>query len=85
MKKMAQGVRLDGDDAAVRQMVGGMGEPLRYGFNDATPMMFGAGFRHVRTVSFDEIALSLTGTYERARKFRFQGLVIASRGRSLTL
>jgi methyltransferase (TIGR00027 family) len=84
MKKMAQGQRLDGEDAAMRQLVGGMGEPLRYGFNDATPMMFGAGFRHVRTVSFDEIALSMTGTYERARKFRFQGLVIASRGRSLT-
>lgn len=33
-----------------------------------------------RSTSFDEIALGLTGTYERSRMFRFQHIVEASRG-----
>jgi hypothetical protein len=41
-------------------------------------MLFEEGFRHVRSVSFDEACLSLTGTYERDRQFRFQRMVLAS-------
>jgi methyltransferase (TIGR00027 family) len=85
MKKMAEGNRLDDRDANLRRMVGDMQEPLRFGFNDATPLMYDEGFRQLRTVSFDEIALSFTGTYERARKFRFQGIVVGSRGYALVI
>ena len=85
MKKMAEGQRVDARDAALRRMVGDMQEPLKFGFNDPTPMIFEEGFGHLRTVSFDEIALSHTGTYERARKFRFQGIVAASRDYALAI
>ena len=36
-------------------------------------------YRKFRRVSFDEICLALTSTYERSRKFRFQHIVEASR------
>ena len=36
------------------------------------------GVHAVRSVSFDEICLSLTGTYRRERQFRFQRIVRAS-------
>ena len=80
---MVAGEHLDAADAQVREMVGGLGEPLTYGLNDPTPLLHEAGFRHLRTVSFDELALSLTHSYERSRKFRFQGLVIASKDHAL--
>ena len=41
-------------------------------------MLEQAGFRHVRSVSFDEICLTMTGTYAREREFRFQRIVRAS-------
>jgi hypothetical protein len=58
-------------------------EPIRFGTNDPLPMLFEAGFRHVRSQSFDEICLSLTGTYLRERAFRFQHVCFASRARPL--
>jgi hypothetical protein len=45
-------------------------------------MLYEEGFRHVRSVSFDEITLSFTGTYDRERAFRFQRIVLASRTKS---
>ena len=39
------------------------------------------GFRYVNVTSFDELCLTLTGTYDRARKFRFQHIAVASRTR----
>jgi hypothetical protein len=42
-------------------------------------MLAGCGFRHVRVISFDQIALAMTGTYDRDRMFRFQNICIASR------
>lgn len=65
------------DDAAA-EFVEGLGERFVWGSNDPLPMLFEEGFRHVRSASFDEIALSLTGTYDRAREFRFQRIVTAS-------
>ena len=59
-------------------VVEGLGEPVRWGSNDPLPLLFETGFRHVRSVSFDEACLSLTGTYDRARQFRFQRIVTAS-------
>jgi len=71
-------------DRELVEMVDEVGEPFRLGINDPIPLMVESGFRHVRTFSFDEICLELTGTYERARSFRFQSFVLASRARSLS-
>jgi methyltransferase (TIGR00027 family) len=69
--------RADGDQQA-RDLVESLGEQFVWGSNDPLPMLFEEGFRHVRSVSFDEACLSLTGTYRRERQFRFQRLVLAS-------
>lgn len=66
-------------DRAVRASYEEVGEPLRFGCNDMLPILFEAGYRHVRVSSFDEACLHLTGTYERSRMFRFQHLALASR------
>ena len=71
-------------DRELVEMVDEVGEPFRLGINDPIPLMVESGFRHVRTFSFDEVCLELTGTYERARSFRFQSFVLASRARSLS-
>jgi hypothetical protein len=56
-----------------------------FGTNDPLPMLFEEGFRRVRQLTFDEITLDLTGTYERGRSFRSQHLAIASRAADLGL
>jgi methyltransferase (TIGR00027 family) len=66
-------------DAKTHELVDDLGERFVFGTNDPLPMLYEEGFRHVRSVSFDEIALSLTGTYDRERAFRFQRIVMASR------
>lgn len=79
--RMARGDHtLSEDDHAMRDFVAELGEPLRFGINDVLPLLHGCGFRHVRTISFDEIAASVTGTYERSRMFRFQHIASASMG-----
>ncbi len=77
-KKLATGLARRPDDVAVVNSLDGVGEPIRYGVDDVLPVCFDAGFRHVRTRSFDELALAFTGTYDRERAFRFQGLTVAS-------
>lgn len=69
-------------DAKTHDLVDGLGEKFVFGTNDPLPMLYEEGFRHVRSVSFDEATLSLTGTYDRERAFRFQRIVIASRTKS---
>jgi methyltransferase (TIGR00027 family) len=70
----------EGDTKArIREEVAQVGEPMRFGTRDVTPILADEGFRHVRTVSFDQACLSLTGTYDRERQFRFQSFAIASR------
>jgi methyltransferase (TIGR00027 family) len=66
-------------DRAIRASFEEVGEPLRFGCNNMIPILFEAGYRHVRVSSFDEVCLHLTGTYERSRMFRFQHLALASR------
>jgi methyltransferase (TIGR00027 family) len=78
-RKIVEG-RVKDDDEAVRHALRELGEPLRFGCDDMLPLLYEEGFRHVRLTSFDEACLGLTGTYERARKFRFQHLAVASRG-----
>lgn len=55
-----------------------LGEPMQFGIDDPTPLMAESGYRFLRTVSFDELALEYTGTYARERFFRFQSIAIAS-------
>lgn len=66
-------------DLLAHELVDALGERFVFGSNDPLPMLHEEGFRHVRSVSFDEACLSLTGTYERKREFRFQRIVLASR------
>jgi len=79
MKRFVQDDKLPDKDIATRDFVKDLGEQLRFGTNDPLPMLYEEGFRHVRSVSFDEACLTLTGTYERAREFRFSRVVLASR------
>ncbi len=76
-KRFVEGQLAAEEDRLARDRVAEMGEPLRFGINDVVPLLHEEGFRHVRTVSFDEACLSLTGTYERSRKFRFQSMAQA--------
>ncbi len=78
-KKLVRGTSVDAADAALNEMVDELGEPFVFGIDDPLPLMVEEGYRQVRRVSFDEICLALTGTYERSRKFRFQHIVEASR------
>ncbi len=82
-KKIVTGDVADPRDSASRDFVGDLGEPLRFGSDDILPLLYSEGFRRVRTTSFDEACLNFTGTYDRERKFRFQNLVVASRGAPL--
>lgn len=75
-KRLVEG-QVPTEDRLARDRVAEMGEPLRFGVNDVVPLLYEEGFRHVRTVSFDEACLSLTGTYDRRRKFRFQSIAEA--------
>lgn len=77
-KRIVEGSARD-DERAIRASYEEVGEPLRFGCNDMIPLLFEAGYRHVRVSSFDEACLHLTGTYERSRMFRFQHLALASR------
>ncbi len=79
MKRMAEGIDLPDKDRQIRNIVDRVGEPLRFGLNEPVKLVYEEGFRHARVISFAEIALSLTGTYERSRVFRFQHIVLASR------
>lgn len=70
--------RLRDEDRAMKGIIEELGEPMRYGIDDPAPLMWESGYRFLRTVSFDELALQYTGTYERARFFRFQAIATAS-------
>jgi len=84
-KKLVHGHVKDPKDLATRHVVTDLGEPLLFGLDDPVPFFASEGFRHLRTISFDQICLAHTGTYERARQFRFQHVAAASRGTEVTL
>jgi methyltransferase (TIGR00027 family) len=79
LKRFVDGAARNRKDDAAADFVEGLGERFVFGTNDPVPMLFEEGFRHVRSASFDELCLSLTGTYVRSREFRFQRMVLASR------
>ncbi len=70
--------RLRPEDRAMKGIIEELGEPMKFGIDDPTPLMAECGYRFLRTVSFDELALQYTGTYARQRFFRFQSIALAS-------
>ena len=77
--------RLRPEDRGMKSIIEELGEPMQFGIDDATPLMSESGYRVLRTVSFDELALEYTGTYARDRFFRFQSIGLASAGEETVL
>lgn len=77
-RRMALGNLKDAPSLKARQGVAEMGEPLCFGSDHILPLLHEEGFRKASIRTFDELALNLTGTYDRARTFRFQYAVLAS-------
>ncbi len=77
-KALAAGDARDAGDRDTIGAVAGHGEPIRWGTHDVLPLLYAAGFRRVRARTFDELALEYTGTYDRARRWRFQSIAEAS-------
>ncbi len=79
MKRMAEGIDLPEKDRETRAMVEDLGEPVQFGINEPVDLLYRCGFMHVRSISFNEAALSFGAGYERSRMFRFQHIALASR------
>ncbi len=77
-RRMVERAARDEGDLRAAEVVDGLGEPLRFGTNDILPLLYECGFRSVHVTSFDELALNLTGSYDRSRKWRFQWIAEAS-------
>jgi methyltransferase (TIGR00027 family) len=77
-KKLAMGQNLSEADQQTREYVGELGEPIRYGSDDILPLLYDCGFRWVRQLDFNELALEMLGDYQRDRQFRFQHLALAA-------
>lgn len=79
-KNMAAGAKLSTQDRGMRDYIGELAEPVRFGSDHITPLLAECGYRWVRTVTFDELALQFLGDYQRDRLFRFQRIALASPG-----
>lgn len=77
-KRFAMGQSLSENDQQTRAMVSELGEPIRYGSDDILPLLYECGFRWVRSLDFNELALEMVGDYQRDRQFRFQHLALAA-------
>ena len=77
-KKLATGQGLNDKDLKTRDYVGELGEPIRYGTDDILPLLHDCGFRWVRVLDFNELALEFLGDYQRERQFRFQRVALAA-------
>jgi methyltransferase (TIGR00027 family) len=77
-KKLATGDNLTAADQHTREYVGELGEPIRYGSDDILPLLASCGFKWVRSMDFNELALELLGDYQRERMFRFQHIALAA-------
>jgi len=76
-KKLAIG-DLSAKERASKDFVGELGEPLQYGTDDPLPLLYECGFRWVRSLDFNELALEFLGDYVRERMFRFQHIALCS-------
>ena len=79
-KKFARGQGKLNDEGSSRRAryVGELGEPIRYGSDDILPLLYECGFRWVRSLDFNELALEMLGDYQRDRQFRFQHIALAA-------
>lgn len=77
-KKFAAGQRISDTDHETRAYVGELGEPIQFGTDDPLPLLHDCGFRWVRSLDFNELALELLGDYQRDRQFRFQHIALAA-------
>jgi methyltransferase (TIGR00027 family) len=77
-KRFAAGQNLTDKDREQRNFVGDLGEPVQFGTDDPLPLLFECGFRWVRALDFNELALELMGDYQRDRTFRFQHIALAA-------
>jgi methyltransferase (TIGR00027 family) len=77
-KKFAAGQSASQGDRETAAYVGELGEPLRHGSDDILPLLYECGFRWVRSLDFNELALEMLGDYKRERMFRFQHIALAS-------
>lgn len=77
-KKLAAGKNLSEKDLQTRDYVGELGEPIQYGTDDILPLLSECGFRWVRSLDFNELALEMVGDYQRDRQFRFQHVALAA-------
>jgi methyltransferase (TIGR00027 family) len=77
-KKFAAGEAKSDKDRQTHAYVGDLGEPIRYGSDDILPLLHECGFRWVRSLDFNELALEMIGDYQRDRQFRFQHLALAA-------
>ena len=77
-KNLVDGARLSTQDRGARDYIGELAEPVRFGSDHITPLLAACGYRWVRSVTFDELALQFLGDYQRDRLFRFQRIALAS-------
>jgi len=77
-KKLAAGQNLSKSDQQTREYVGDLGEPIQYGSDDILPLLSECGFKWVRSLDFNELALEMLGDYVRDRQFRFQHIALAA-------
>ena len=77
-RQMAQGTNITDADRQTRAVVSSVGEEFRFGSNNVLPLLYAEGFQYVRVINFDEVCLSMHGSYDRERLFRFQHMAVAS-------
>jgi methyltransferase (TIGR00027 family) len=77
-KRFGDGHKLSEKDVQTRSYVGELGEPIQFGTDDILPLLYECGFRWVRSLDFNELALEMVGDYVRDRKFRFQHIALAA-------
>ncbi len=77
-KSYGLGMTTKPEDLESRSYVGDLGEPIRYGTDDILPLLHDCGFRWVRTLDFNELALEILKDYHRERMFRFQRIALAA-------
>jgi len=77
-KRFATGQVESAQAESTRGFVGELGEPLRWGSDDVLPLLVECGFRWVRSLDFNELALEFLGDYVRERAFRFQHIALAA-------
>jgi methyltransferase (TIGR00027 family) len=80
-KNLAAGNKLSAQDHGLRNYIDELAEPVRFGSDHVTPLLAECGYRWVRTITFDELALEHGAGYDRERVFRFQRLALASASR----